>query len=411
MPAVSLDEYVKNFRYIPPTDPDEVTMRGETPVAASQASSVGEEMSSASRSEEAVAKVIVDEAAPAETSGAETTPEESEPAEVVASSVASQQADPERAVAAMQPSVAADAIVAPEVFPAKDIAIASETSTTEAAPPTAPVKEIPIVAATAAPIVADDVRERLGLDASGPAEEPERSRFLDLAKPAAKERSGTSSLVGPSFLGLDDSLPATDSAALGDDVPEESSTHWRYWMVAAIVLLAVILGGLQWRAQVNQTTGPLEVVRLKLRQMRGETAPAQNTAATTAASNGASQPGITVEQPRTSRPTMRREWIERNSSGCASGNRFLHGDQQSCATTGQLQPDKFNSGKFQQRGRSGEFQRRDNCFRQAADVRRQNVNEYPSLKAASDHHQQRFRQEHSNRADLAAEEARANRQR
>jgi hypothetical protein len=195
----------------------------------------------------------------------------------------------------MRPLAPTELIATPEVSPAKDIAI--ETHAKADAPSVAPVKEIPFVAATAAPVVADDVRERLGLDASGPAEEPERSRFLDGVKPAAQRRSGTSSLVGPSFLGLDDSLPAGDSPALDDEVPGESSTHWRYWMVAAIVLLAVILGGLQWRAQVNQTTSPLEVVRLKLRKMRGgETAPAQSTAATSPASNGASQPAITVEQ-------------------------------------------------------------------------------------------------------------------
>src|SRR5271166_5368320 len=42
VPAISLDEYVKNFHYVPPTDPGETTMRGETQALQTEAPAVND---------------------------------------------------------------------------------------------------------------------------------------------------------------------------------------------------------------------------------------------------------------------------------------------------------------------------------------------------------------------------------
>ena len=41
VPEVPLDEYVKSFRYVPPADPEEITMRGEADVLRTDAAGRG----------------------------------------------------------------------------------------------------------------------------------------------------------------------------------------------------------------------------------------------------------------------------------------------------------------------------------------------------------------------------------
>jgi TPR repeat protein len=185
VPEIPLDEYVRSFRYIPPADPDELTMRGD-------------------------AEVLRPEA----------------PAE----------AD-------------APLVVAAEV-----------TTATDANP----------VFAT------EDVGERLGLEESvADDERRDRPRLLDFSEPALspqKPEVPEPVIAVPSFLGLGDTplKAAQPPGEIGAGKPSRASV-WT-WVAVAALLVFVSLGLLEWRAQVNQTnSGPVEVLKMKLRNVwRGD---------------------------------------------------------------------------------------------------------------------------------------------
>ncbi len=182
VPEVPLDEYVKSFRYTPPADPAEITMRGEAH------SSLPE------------ALIEVDASTP-------------------------------------QPE-------------ATTLASPNSISHTE------------------------DVRERLGLeDDSEGDERRDRPRFLDIngpAVPPGESATPEAIIAGPSFLGLSD-VPRDAVEASGEaDTGKRSRASWRTWLAVAALLVFAALGVLEWRSQVNQTnTGPVEVVKVKLRELMG----------------------------------------------------------------------------------------------------------------------------------------------
>jgi hypothetical protein len=140
-----------------------------------------------------------------------------------------------------------------------------------------------------------DVDDRLGL-APGPQEETStaRPRFLDLNEPVKETAPPANRISGPSFLGLSDA-PQAPSEIEGAE--ERSGGSWRGWFAAAIVLLLVGLGVLEWWAQTKQTNdGPVEIIRTKLRELRhGSTQPA-STSAAPASADTHGQPEIQVQE-------------------------------------------------------------------------------------------------------------------
>jgi hypothetical protein len=99
----------------------------------------------------------------------------------------------------------------------------------------------------------DEVREQL-------------STMFDRTRPAARKRttvsvlgldtagnsgaipgaSGSTSISGPSFLGLDSGPPNADYL-----LEEEESGHGRGWLIAIVIILLLVLVGLQWRTEVQ----------------------------------------------------------------------------------------------------------------------------------------------------------------
>jgi hypothetical protein len=269
VPDISLDEYVQRFRYEPPVDPSEVTMRGDAaPVVEAQ------------------------ESAP----GAEATLEEGTNANRMES----------------------------EPVDAEEIAFRNKVEAAlHSRPPAGPVENKaeskvapdPTVVAAAPMPSADSVASRLGLEPESAAEERvQRPRFLDLNEPAKETRqpasSGTASIVGPSFLGLSDApLIAAEGVspeAAEDDEP--SPSHWRGWVAVTVLLIFAVLGILQWRAQASQSgTGPLQIIKAKLDTWRrGLEKPAstdQSTATSSSAAGAKSQPEAqTAQQPTSQTP-------------------------------------------------------------------------------------------------------------
>ena len=242
---VSLDEYVQNFRYEPPAEPTEITMRGDASVAEQQAA----------------AEAVVAESIPAE---------ESQPDVVLASAPT----DGEAAVAGDE---------------------ASDSS----------------------------VESRLGLDPNSPAEvAAERPRFLDLGEPAAESApasSGTSTIVGPSFLGLSDApqVEADDRASEDFDEAAPPKSHWRAWLAAAVVIVIAALGIIEWRSQSHQTdNGPVEIMKAKVRNLEnGGQSPAADQ---TVADNGGKPDMQVQEQPKPQQPTQAAN--QPQSSNAPAGN-------------------------------------------------------------------------------------------
>ena len=71
--------------------------------------------------------------------------------------------------------------------------------------------------------------------------------------------------MGPSFLGLSDPPVLEPDSAAAQDEAAEPRSHGKLWLVAAVVALFAVLGGLEWRAQVHQTgNGPIEIIKAKL---------------------------------------------------------------------------------------------------------------------------------------------------
>ena len=225
VPDVPLDEYLQNFHYEPPSDPDEVTMRGD--------------------------------AAPSPEVEAPAPPPSAQRVNV--STVRT-------------PQVAAS--TGPVVMARSDVVKA------------------PAEAVAERPAVPEDTVRRLGIEPEEPEEERiQRPRFLDINEPAKETAvptgAGTSTIVGPSFLGLSDA-PLIEAESLPAEIDEtEHKSHWRGWVAFAILLIFAVLGVVQWRAQTGNS--PLQVVKdkwyslrhAKTQQATNQTAPADPLAADT----------------------------------------------------------------------------------------------------------------------------------
>ena len=211
-----------------------------------------------------------------------------EPTEVTMrgdASVAEQQAASE--------AIVADAIPAEESQP--DVVLASAPYDGEAAGTTDEVE-------------ASSVESRLGLEPDSPAEiAAERPRFLDLGEPAEEATpatSGTSTIVGPSFLGLSDApqIDADDGATEDFDEAAPRTSHWRKWLAAAAVIVIAVLGIVEWRSQSHQTdNGPVEVMKAKVRDLKNG---GQSPAADQSADNGAKPDMQVQEQPKPQPPAQ-----------------------------------------------------------------------------------------------------------
>jgi uncharacterized protein len=247
VPEIPLDEYVKGFRYVPPDDSEEVTMRGETPV-------LGPEPPEPSNAASAT---------PAETASATT--EGAAPAS----------ADDVRDRLGLGVNDTEERSDRPRFLDFNEPPTLVETATaaTEAA----------------APASADDVEERLGLEVNDTAEErSDRPRFLDFNEPPAPHKPAPAVVVTPiygsSFLGLGET-PQVDAATDDElEVKEPTRWKWRIGVAAVVVLVFGYLGVLEWQAQVRQTNdGPVEVAKTKLRSM-GYLRPAEDPSAVEAIS-------------------------------------------------------------------------------------------------------------------------------
>ena len=257
VPDLPLDEYVKSFRYEPPRDATEITMRGDASVQ--EAAAPAGETASASPSASSGAISEAAASAPLTTAASDSEP---------------------------------------------PLPVATETATTAVTPPEAkPVSD-------AAAAAAADVDSRLGLEPEAPGEgRSERPRFLDINEPppdAKSGASGTSTIVGPSFLGLSDTADAAEEPSV---IAAESATppsgRGRLWLAAAIIVIVGVLGAMEWHAQRTQSgNGPVEIIRTKLRDLRHQNSEASSEAAPAAASNdGNSKPEMQVqEQPKPETP-------------------------------------------------------------------------------------------------------------
>ncbi len=164
----------------------------------------------------------------------------------------------------------------------------------------------------------DDVRERLGLDASGPeAALPERPAYLQVAEPpkparetAPKKKRTEVTISGPSFLGLTDppTIEVEDEAepdpvhAIRTKILKDGTylepprSRWRWGISVVVVLLVIGLSFLEWRSQSTQSdNGPVELIKAKIDSLRHrglgnapETQPAP-------AANSRSAPAMQVE--------------------------------------------------------------------------------------------------------------------
>jgi hypothetical protein len=246
VPDVPLHEYLQTFHYEPPTDSDEKTMRGDV--------------------------TVLDAATP------------------VSPTPASEEADTSPA-----PLVVEHAASAPPVLsaakPASPPVFVETKSPTEALPVTP----------------ADSVVSRLGLEPQGPAETPvERPRFLDIHEPSKESKptasSGTSTIVGPSFLGLSDAPVETVDEPKRLDAEELPKSHWRSWVAVAVIAVFAVLGVMEWRSQVNQTdNGPVEVMKAKIRDWRHRTPSQSSQTAPVASADSNTKPDMqVVEQPKPS---------------------------------------------------------------------------------------------------------------
>ncbi len=253
VPDLPLDEYVKSFRYEPPSDPTEITMRGD-----------------ASVQEAAVPGRDVDRPA-------------------VSTSTTGD------AVASALPAASDSVPPSP---------VASEVDTTIVTTP----ESKPVIETTAA--AAADVDTRLGLEPVAPSEERvERPRFLDINQPPPDNKSGasgTSTIVGPSFLGLSDASSIDEEpSVIAAESAQAAPGRGRLWLAAAIVLIFAGLGAMEWRAQRNQSgNGPVEIIKTKIHDLRHQNSETGNEPATPASNNDSNtKPEMQVqEQPKPATP-------------------------------------------------------------------------------------------------------------
>jgi len=190
VPEVPLDEYVKNFRYIPPSDPEEVTMRGDAHVS------------------QAEARVATDPVAPA---------------------------------------------------PKEPVGAAKMDGTSPSPPP-------------------EDVGDRLGLEPMEERNPAPRFRDIDGLPPPHTPPTRASGRVGTSILGLNDTPQISTESGdpvevirtrIQQDSPGpfgRSVRSRRVWLTAAIVLVVVGSGFLEWRSLVQTGDRPVAVIKLKIQE-------------------------------------------------------------------------------------------------------------------------------------------------
>jgi hypothetical protein len=274
VPDLPLDEYVKSFHYEPPSDPTEITMRGDAPVHAVQvpcSEATTAEVSTVAA--EAASLTATDAAAKSPVAGATATSQVEEGGIIAASSAAELKAASEKTIAA------------------------------EA-----------------------DVDSRLGLEPESPAEaRSERPRFLDINEPPAETRpaSGTSTVVGPSFLGLSEAAQADQkTAALESEVAQPAQGRWRPWLAAAVVLVFAGLGAMEWRARANQTgNGPVEIIKAKINDWKQQnTSQASSEPAAAASSSDANAKSDMQVQDQPKPPAQDQATAASGAAGSAANS-------------------------------------------------------------------------------------------
>ena len=178
---------------------------------------------------------------------------------------------------------------------------------------------------------ADDIDSRLGLEPESPTEARiARPRFLEINQPAKETKteppkpiepvsnSGTTTISGPSFLGLND-RPTTFAEAIGVEEGNYAprNYHWRAWFAAAVALVLVALGVLEWRSQVHQTdNGPVEVIRTKLHKL-GQSAMSQIAGEPAPAAYDNAKPEIQVQEQPHGQPPVRTSTTGTDNAGAA----------------------------------------------------------------------------------------------
>ena len=99
---------------------------------------------------------------------------------------------------------------------------------------------------------------------------PDRSRFLEIKEPSDAEQpgSGTSVIVGPSFLGLSDPPDVAATPMVAAEIQPPRS-HWRAWVSALILLVFGGLAFLQWQSEKSQAhNGPLDLIQTQIQRMK-----------------------------------------------------------------------------------------------------------------------------------------------
>jgi TPR repeat protein len=267
VPDLPLDEYVKSFHYEPPNDATEITMRCDAPV----------QDAPAARRDATIA-----EAAAAAADAAAT-------------------------------SVTASDGTAPSALAADTGAISKSTSEPD------PISEV-------AAAVSADVDSRLGLEPEAPAEARiERPRFLDINEPPPETKpatSGTSTIVGPSFLGLSDASEDTaEPSVLATEDAEPGRGRWRLWLAVAIVLIFGVLGAMEWRAQRSQTgNGPVEVIQAKIRDLRHQNPSQAGSEPAAPATSGDNTPKPEMQAQDQSKPAAQDKTIPATGPATSAAN-------------------------------------------------------------------------------------------
>lgn len=168
----------------------------------------------------------------------------------------------------------------------------------------------------------EDVRERLGLEDALGEDRRDRPRFLDFSEsPALTEDHAppASTVVGRSVLGLSDAPKIGPEPTAETQTSKPSRETWRIWFAVAVLLVVAVLGALEWRSQVNQTNdGPVEVIKMRIQNMRGDDTPAPQSAAT-ADTKAAEQEMQVQEQPKAQMPDQNAA-ANPNVAGSTSAN-------------------------------------------------------------------------------------------
>ena len=146
-------------------------------------------------------------------------------------------------------------------------------------------------------------------DAPVPDATVDRSRFLDFGDESTGHRSaelgtsGTSTIVVPSFLGLNHP-PAPTGTMLADEA-EPSRSHWRAWVAALVLILLAGLGYLEWRVVNSQPDSePLAVMKMQVERVKDWAAATMSRRASHASSDASPKPEMQmVPQSQRQQPT------------------------------------------------------------------------------------------------------------